>query len=168
MNKPFLLRYLRPFLGLNSVTVISGLVIAAVMLASCSSAATPTPTAAAATEAATAITAPEVGQPFQLHGGEQISLPEERIWIKFEAVLVDSRCPKSVVCVQSGEARIQILAGLDKDEGSTLILSTNHPQDIANLGLYEIQLLAVEPYPFTTEQKIELKEYSITLKVVQK
>lgn len=168
MKKPFLLRYLFSFRGMNSASLIYGLVIAAVMLASCSSAATPTPPTTAPTAAATAVSAPAAGQPFQLRGGEQVALPEEKIWIKFDSVLGDSRCPKSVVCVQSGEARIQILAGLDGEAGNILVLSTNHPKDLANLGLYEIQLLAVEPYPFTQEQKIELADYTITLKVVQK
>ena len=89
----------------------------------------------------------QMNQPFQLGGGQQISLPDPNLQIKFESVLEDSRCPRSELCVQAGSARVALLITLASGESAQVELSTAPNQETASFDNYTIQLQNVEPYP---------------------
>ena len=88
--------------------------------------------------------------------------------IKFENVLNDSRCPKSVMCVRAGE--VEILVSIFKNgkfiENRKLISSFMRTQQNTNLVYkgkdYHIYGWSVTPYPATPDT-IKLEDYSLEL-----
>ncbi|MBI3051897.1 hypothetical protein HYY74_05570 [Candidatus Woesearchaeota archaeon] len=87
--------------------------------------------------------------------------------IEFVGVVEDSRCPKNVMCVWEGQAVTQIKV-IDV-EGRTsveqnLTLRAGHPgMASATVGLLNITLLSVEPYP-GSEVEIKASEYRATFR----
>ncbi|MEW5871438.1 MAG: hypothetical protein AB1894_19350 [Chloroflexota bacterium] len=140
----------------------------AASLASCATV-TPLPTATmpAALTTTLANQQARLGQLFELRGGEAINFPDEKLWIRFEEVLEDSRCPKNVACFWSGQVRLALQARLGDQEPVWLELGTISPQDSVQFEAYTILLKIVNPYPASPEQNITFEEYIISLVVNQ-
>lgn len=86
-----------------------------------------------------------VGERFSLPHAGTASLGDLRI--TFSAVTVESRCPKSVVCVWAGDAAIllEVRKGV---ETRTVELHTSPPQPRTGDAFgYRIELVDLEPYP---------------------
>ena len=104
---------------------------------------------------------------FQLEIGQTASIQDEELEIQFWNLPEDSRCPSDVFCIWEGQVRIVLRVGKAGEEKQDLeVTSRAGHGDLARAGLgdYTIELIAVEPYPVSTE-RIELEDYLITLVV---
>jgi hypothetical protein len=110
----------------------------------------------------TSITAPTVGEEFQMAVGERVSIPEENLWLRFLGVDSDSRCPSDVVCVWEGDGAVLIeVAPLVGDSRTDTLHTTLEPK-VINLGQLELALIRLDPYPISTSP-IGSDEYVATL-----
>ena len=72
--------------------------------------------------------------------------------LKFQEVTEDSRCPANVVCVWAGQAKVQIAVsyeGQDPALRELVLDSTGASNNSISLGDYQVQLVALNPYPGT-------------------
>lgn len=111
------------------------------------------------------VLAPLTGQPFTLQPGETALVQNTDLALNFENVTQDSRCPKDVQCVWSGEAVIALLATRAGQEPHRLELSTLPEKSRANVFDYLVELRLVEPYPQKAAGSIPIQDYTITLVV---
>jgi len=86
--------------------------------------------------------------------------------IGFTAVPADSRCPATVWCPWQGDAAVEIQYGLGTGSSSADTLHTAlDPQSVTASG-YQITLLVVGPYPYSTDP-IPQDQYTIRLRVAR-
>ncbi len=71
--------------------------------------------------------------------------------ITFNQVRDDSRCPKSVVCVWEGDARIELTVSRKGSPSETAVLSLSSPGNEAQAGGLSVRFVALAPYPATPE-----------------
>jgi hypothetical protein len=111
----------------------------------------------------------DLGQTFSLSGGQEAVIRSEHLRLRFTDVPEDSRCPSQVECVWTGEARITVLVEQAGREPTTAEFNTNpapgQNAQTAQVGRYTIALTALDPYPQTPEQSIDLADYRATLSV---
>lgn len=112
--------------------------------------------------ACTSATAPNLGEEFQLAVGERVSIPEENLWLRFLGVASDSRCPSDVVCVWEGDGAALIEVAPLVGDSKTDTLHTTLDPKVISLGLLELGLIQLDPYPISTST-IEPDEYVVTL-----
>ena len=107
----------------------------------------------------------DLNEVFPLRGGQEATINGEG---RFDAVLEDSRCPKRVECVWTGQARIAIRV---HDHGDPTAVEFNtHPAPGQNLqrvrvGEHTVALWSLDPYPDDVHQSIALEDYRATLLV---
>ena len=96
-------------------------------------------------------------------------MKDTSLHLRFTNVLEDSRCPKRVTCVWTGEARIELLVQSDGRNPTTVQFNTNPApgQNVqtAKVDGYTIELKSLDPYPQTPDESTPLEEYSATLSV---
>lgn len=99
----------------------------------------------AACSSPTAPTQAPVGQEFSMRPGSTVFIQGSTTAIRFQRVVLDSRCPMDAICVQAGEAVVAL--GLSSG-GSTVDreLSTGFDNRLT-FGAYQIALVRVDPYP---------------------
>jgi hypothetical protein len=107
--------------------------------------------------------------PFELAVGQEIALEGTGLHLRFERMLEDSRCPRQVACVWSGQARLVVTiwgegAPPETKEFSTFSKPPN-TTDTHTFQNFSIKLIAVDPYPHTPDQPIPAGSYRITLLV---
>ena len=103
----------------------------------------------------------EVGQAFDLRVGEEATVGETGVRIRFDGVSQDSRCPTGVQCVWSGDAEVALR--ITTAAGPTnLVLHTNVDPRTANAGGHLIRLEGLRPYP-AEGASIPRGEYIATL-----
>ena len=110
---------------------------------------------------------PTLGQPFEVRGGERVNLQDEKLWVKFIAVLEDSRCPRTVVCVWAGQVRLTLLVEMENGSSESIELGTLSPNDVSSFNNYQIKLVAVSPVSMTPEDTIAFEDYAITLVITR-
>ncbi|MEX0646840.1 MAG: hypothetical protein WEA56_02265 [Balneolaceae bacterium] len=101
---------------------------------------------------------PKLGEEIEMKYGEQITIPEEGIILRFNDILIDSRCPSGVTCVWAGNAEIAIQ--LNDTEAS---LNTYLEPKQTSISEYEVQLLSLKPYP---KYNFELEDNDYTAKLL--
>lgn len=108
-------------------------------------------------------------QKFGLHGGQQVTIRDADLRLRFTDVLEDSRCPTEVECFWTGQARISVDAELGQDAPMSLEFNTNPAPGQGTLtndvGGYAIELRSLDPYPKTPADSPALTDYSATLVV---
>jgi len=106
----------------------------------------------------------QLGQPFTISINQPAQLSEKGLSLTFQEVLEDSRCPSNVQCAWSGQARISISVSQTGQAPAALEMNTNPPlkQDVVTYGDFQIQLLALDPYPEDRGQYIPAKAYKAT------
>jgi hypothetical protein len=82
--------------------------------------------------------------------------------IAFSEILEDSRCPADALCVWEGRASIGI--DVKNKEGVKSIVLTSEDKTTAYFDSYEINLVNVLPYPFSSKM-ISPEEYSATISI---
>ena len=103
-----------------------------------------------------------LGQPFDLKAGT--SALTDGLKLTFERVRTDSRCPLDAICIQAGEAIVVLtLSQSDAAQAEREVRTTPALSEASYLS-YVIKLVALMPYPRSTQQ-IRPEEYVATLTV---
>ncbi len=90
-----------------------------------------------------------VGEPFEIQGGEVVSVGEGDLLISDVAVVQDSRCPMNARCIVAGQAVVRL-----RVNGKLVKLglwSDTVPSSLALADGYTIELLEVNPFPGSPE-----------------
>lgn len=112
-----------------------------------------------------------LNQNFVLRVGQEATVAEQKLNVKFVSVPEDSRCPKGVNCIWAGNVRVMLHVSKAKSKPSKVELSLN-PRDFpdgeaANYGDYKLKLVKVDPYP-VQDQQLSAGDYTVTLSVSKK
>ncbi len=113
------------------------------------------------------VTAPTVGlnQEFALAPGEAAKVADTGLNIRFVGVRGDSRCPADAVCIQGGDAIVDIEVLSFGGGRMGYELHTGDLRPVMHDGL-TIALVKLEPYPFSS-RTIQPGEYRATLRVTR-
>lgn len=108
---------------------------------------------------------------FVLRVGQEVSVADQKLSVKFVSVPEDSRCPKGVNCIWAGNVRVQLQVTKTKSKPMKVELNLN-PRDFpdgegGNYGDYKIKLVKVDPYP-VADQPIKAGDYTATLSISKK
>ena len=103
------------------------------------------------------------GQPFDLKAGTSALLTDD-LKLTFDRVKADSRCPLDVLCIQAGEAIVVLTLSQPAAAQVEQELRTTPGFSEASYLSYLIRLVALTPYPRSTQQ-IRPEEYVATLTV---
>ena len=99
---------------------------------------------------------------FSLAPGQIATVEGTGIRVEFVTVLGDSRCPADVVCVQMGEAIVQLRVN-DNGLFSSYEVRTGAPERASVMHRdLRIELIDLQPYPFTA-RRIDPFDYRATL-----
>jgi hypothetical protein len=105
-----------------------------------------------------------LGDEFTLAPGETATVRGAAVDVQFTGVSADSRCPADVVCIQLGEAVVQIRVR-DAGAWTDYELRTGNPQrGFIRHRSRRVELRLLQPYPFSNRQ-IAPGEYRATLAV---
>ena len=111
--------------------------------------------------------AARLGRAFKLRAWDHVTLPRERLRIKFASVKEDSRCPADVKCVWAGNAAVRLEVSIPGKGSKTLTLNINNSSssvDENQYGGYKLKLVELSPYP-RSDRKIRPGDYVATLLV---
>lgn len=93
------------------------------------------------------------------------------IEVLFSEVISDSRCPKKVMCVRAGEAKVEVKVYVNDELVKTreLIFFASGFVDEKNMQIYytdnwNISGISLDPYP-DYPSSLGLKDYKLSLKV---
>ena len=104
---------------------------------------------------------------FSLGIGQSASFDGEKLFIKFKAVLEDSRCPINVVCVWAGNGKVEFEV-IDIDgQNKTVIMNTEDEPKAAILKGHKLMLISLNP-PRIDGVSISPGDYSVILRVERK
>lgn len=101
---------------------------------------------------------------FTLSPGEVAAIEDADLRLQFVRVTGDSRCPGDAICIQGGDATVQVLAAGDGSDSSLLGLHTGDTSQAS--AVYQgvrITLVELQPYPFSSLPPIEPDDYRATL-----
>lgn len=103
-------------------------------------------------------------EPFQLRVGERAILGNGELTVELQTILRDWRCPSQVECAEAGAVDLAIYLWLPGVEPTRFELSTNPPMEnfSAVFDIYEVHLLAVDPYPESPDVPIPQEDYVVT------
>ena len=107
-----------------------------------------------------------LNQRFTLTPGDVVAVDNTDVRFEFVRVTGDSRCPADAICIQGGDALVQIRGS---GEGATTLLGL-HTGDSSQAGAayggVRITLVELQPYPFSS-RTIAPGEYRATLTVTR-
>ncbi len=104
---------------------------------------------------------------FKIKYGRSVYLPDENLFISFQDVVEESRCPEGLECFWQGTAKIKLFIRQGKDT-LTDTVETYLPHSIVSIGpinnsnLFDVK--DVEPYP-KQNVKVDISNYVLTLNV---
>jgi hypothetical protein len=104
-----------------------------------------------------------LGQPFDLKAGTS-ALLADGLKLTFDRVRADSRCPLDVICIQAGEAIVVLTLSQSGAAPAEQELHTTPALSEASYLSYAIRLVALVPYPRSTQQ-VRPEDYVATLTV---
>ena len=104
-----------------------------------------------------------LGQPFDLKAGTSAVLTDG-LRLTFVRVREDSRCPLDAICVRAGEAIVVLTLSPSAGAQVERELQTTPALSEASYLSYAIKLVALAPYPRSTQQ-IRPEDYVATLTV---
>jgi hypothetical protein len=104
-----------------------------------------------------------LGQPFDLKAGTSAVLADD-LKLTFDRVRADSRCPLDAICIQAGEAIVVLTLSQSAGAQAEHELRTTPALSEASYLSYVIKLVALAPYPRSTQQ-IRPEDYVATLTV---
>lgn len=90
----------------------------------------------------------EIGAFVNIPAGETALISSDKLYIKFDSIISDSRCPTGVVCVWAGEAKAKIQMKLN-GQISDIVLTDNGGTDgmsQSTFGSYKLSF-QIKPYP---------------------
>jgi len=104
-----------------------------------------------------------LGQPFDVKAGMSVVLTDG-LKLTFDRVRADSRCPLDAICIQAGEAIVVLTLSQSAATPAERELRTTPALSEASYLSYAIKLVALVPYPRSTQQ-IRPEDYVATLTV---
>lgn len=112
-----------------------------------------------------------LNQDFVVRVGQEVSVADQKLIVKFVSVPEDSRCPKGVNCIWAGNVRVLLHVTKAKSKPVKVELNLN-PRDFPDgeaggYGDYKIKLVKVDPYP-VADQQIKAGDYTATLSISKK
>ena len=105
-----------------------------------------------------------IDRELRLAPGQTTAVPEAGLSIRFDRVSGDSRCPADAVCVQGGDALVEIDV-LTAGGRQAYQLHTGNMRPVSHSDV-TIALVELSPYPFSS-RTIEPGEYRATLRVTR-
>jgi hypothetical protein len=108
-----------------------------------------------------------LGQEFELNINQEAVVEGEGLAVEFESALEDSRCPEGVDCIWSGNAKIRLRLGKQKQTPAPVELNTNVEPKSSSYLNYEVKLVALKPRP-KADKPVQPNEYKATLIVTKK
>ena len=106
-------------------------------------------------------------QSLDLRSGQEVSLTEQKLKIKFIGVREDSRCPVGVNCIWAGNARIALKLAGGKGEAIEIELNTTTEPREASYEGYTVKLTNLAPRP-VEGRKLDAGDYVATLILTKK
>ena len=103
---------------------------------------------------------------FTLAPGETVTVSGTDLQLEFVRVTGDSRCPADAICIQGGDAIVQIRAAGGGDSTLLGLHTGDASQASAIYRGARITLVDLSPYPFSS-RPIEPRDYRATLTVTQ-
>ena len=115
-----------------------------------------------------------LGEQFTLRVGEKAMIKDQNLTLTFAEVIQDARCPLQVNCYAMGAVEILVFLQIQDGEAATfemnpeLVLVPDNwaPQKVNFFG-YEVQLVRVDPYPETLEDKEHFENYQATFVITE-
>lgn len=102
--------------------------------------------------------------PFKMTQKKGVQFEGDDLKIMFDKITEESRCPEGTTCVWEGQTKVQLTV---KSKGSAQQVEITRKGKqkenvIEKVGDYTIYLMAVNPYPKSSE-KIKQEDYKISL-----
>jgi hypothetical protein len=104
-----------------------------------------------------------LNQQFTLAPGESASIENTSIRVAFVRVSGDSRCPADAVCIQGGDALVEVQVSNGNSADYDLHTGDLSRAAVTHAG-FRIELVNLQPYPFSS-RTIQPGEYRATLTV---
>ena len=104
-------------------------------------------------------------EPFTLGIGESASFDGVRLTVAFLEVSGDSRCPADAVCIQGGDALVEVRVSTGVTNDYELHTGDSSRASVTH-GSFRISLVDLQPYPFSS-RTIAQGEYRATLTVAR-
>jgi len=101
---------------------------------------------------------------FLINYKDTLSYKKEELWITFDSLLTDSRCPKNVKCIWAGKVDVQLIISNNKNVEKIILSTLNDNEKSKNIFNYMITLMSVRPYPHT-DSLYTKKDYSLNLNI---
>jgi hypothetical protein len=95
--------------------------------------------------------------------GRTVAVSEGGVSLRFEGVSGDSRCPIDAICIQGGDALVQLTVVPESGAGRAYVLHTGDLRPVSHADL-TIALVDLTPYPFSA-RPIAPEEYRATVRV---
>ena len=106
----------------------------------------------------------ELGKEFDLRYGHKAVVGEENLYITFQDVLEDSRCPIGYRCFWAGNGAVLLKIEKANQDILTDTVNTTLEPNILYYHNYTISLRNLTPYP-VADSVIKKKDYVVTLLV---
>jgi hypothetical protein len=103
---------------------------------------------------------------FTLAPGEAVFVEGADVRLEFVRVTGDSRCPADAICIQGGDAIVEIHAAADGDSTVLELHTGDSRRASAGYGGARITLAELWPYPFSS-RTIGADDYRATLVVTR-
>jgi hypothetical protein len=97
--------------------------------------------------------------------GQTASIGEASLSLRFDGVSGDSRCPADAICIQGGDALVQIEVLPSGGGRQPYVLHTGDMRPVMH-GDLTISLVELSPYPFSS-RPIQPGDYRATLRVTR-
>ena len=91
---------------------------------------------------------------------------DEKIWITFDSLLSDSRCPLNVVCVWEGNAEVSFVLYSEGEEAEFTLNTYSGFTNDTTIFAYDISLIDVFPYPHI-DSVYTMDDYSVQIIITQ-
>ncbi len=105
---------------------------------------------------------PVLGNPVTLKPGERATFQADRLQVRFDRVVSDSRCPKTAQCVWAGEAVIRLSVTLPDKTTKPVDVKTSLTDAATTVGAFQISVNDLMPLP-TVEGPVREADYRVTL-----
>ncbi|RMF60999.1 MAG: hypothetical protein D6748_02735 [Calditrichaeota bacterium] len=98
---------------------------------------------------------------------KQVEIPEEKLAVKMDSVLNDSRCPEGAECIWEGNGKVQITVQKKNFKPESFELNTTLKPQVVFYEDYAIKLVSLTPYP-KLNQTIKQEDYRVSLAIYKR
>jgi hypothetical protein len=102
----------------------------------------------------------------QLRAGQQKSMANGKVRVKFISVTEDSRCPADVDCVWAGNAKVKVQVWVRGGETKVFEFNTNTREKAGQADAYRVELVSLTPARHS-KRKIRQNDYRATFSIIR-